>query len=43
LLGIHSLLEGGLPWKKSGVRKARRVVVTRSVAASENPNQSPEA
>lgn len=30
LLLIHSLLEGGLPWKKAGRRQLRRVVVTRS-------------
>jgi exosortase len=43
LLGIHSLLEGGLPWKKSGARKVRRVVVTRSVAADANSSNTPEA
>ncbi len=30
LLFIHSVLEGGLPWKKAGRREVRRVVVTRS-------------
>lgn len=40
LLGIHSLLEGGLPWKKSGARKVRRVVVTRSTAAQASTNSS---
>ncbi len=33
LLVIHSLLEGGLPWKQANKRKLRRVVVTR-------PNES---
>lgn len=28
LLAIHSLLEGGMPWKKSARRQLRRVVVT---------------
>ena len=37
LLGIHSLLEGGLPWKKSGARRVRRVMVTHSVEANPNP------
>lgn len=43
LLGIHSLLEGGLPWKKSDTRKVRRVVVTRSTAADANPPAAPES
>lgn len=30
LLLIHSLLEGGLPWKKANQRKLRREVVTRT-------------
>ncbi|MES2921990.1 MAG: exosortase/archaeosortase family protein [Verrucomicrobiota bacterium] len=30
LLVIHSVLEGGLPWKKARQRKLRRVVVARS-------------
>ena len=30
LLAIHSLLEGGLPWKKHNQRQLRRVVVTRT-------------
>jgi exosortase len=30
LLAIHSLLEGGLPWRKYKQRQLRRVVVTRS-------------
>ena len=29
LLAIHSVLEGGLPWKKARQRRLRRVVVTR--------------
>lgn len=40
LLGIHSLLEGGLPWKKYGARKVRRVVVTRSPAANPSINST---
>jgi exosortase len=43
LLGIHSLLEGGLPWKKSGARQIRRVMVTRTVAADSNSSDTPEA
>jgi exosortase len=34
LLVIHSVLEGGLPWKKSGRRQLRRVVVTQPEAAN---------
>lgn len=30
LLVIHSLLEGGLPWRKTGRRQLRRVVVNRT-------------
>jgi exosortase len=30
LLGIHSLLEGGLPWKKGKRRQVRRLTVTRT-------------
>ncbi len=30
LLVIHSVLEGGVPWKKGGQRQLRRVVVTRA-------------
>ncbi len=33
LLVIHSLLEGGLPWKQSNPRQLRRVVVTRQDTA----------
>jgi exosortase len=29
LLGLHSLLEGGLPWRKAKQRQLRRVLVTR--------------
>jgi exosortase len=35
LLGIHTLLEGGLPWKKAKQRQVRRVV-TRSTNPSES-------
>lgn len=42
LLGIHSLLEGGLPWKKSGARKVRRVVVTRTNTV-DSSSASPES
>jgi exosortase/archaeosortase family protein len=34
LLVIHSVLEGGLPWKKSGRRQLRRVLVTQSEAVT---------
>ncbi|GAA5128654.1 exosortase/archaeosortase family protein [Luteolibacter yonseiensis] len=34
LLAIHSLLEGGLPWKKSDARRLRRVVVNHKAGAS---------
>lgn len=37
LLVIHSLLEGGLPWKKSNARKLRRVTTTPSNQANEAP------
>jgi exosortase len=33
LLGIHSLLEGGLPWKKARQRQLRRLVVNHSTEA----------
>jgi exosortase/archaeosortase family protein len=33
LLGIHSLLEGGLPWKKGNRRQVRRVVVNQQDAS----------
>lgn len=35
LLIIHSLLEGGLPWKKSNRRQLRRVTVSRNQPAAE--------
>lgn len=35
LLVIHSLLEGGLPWKKSNRRQLRRVTVSRNQPAAE--------
>lgn len=38
LLVIHSVLEGGLPWKKENRRQLRRVVVTRP-----NENEEPKA
>ncbi|MES2438921.1 MAG: exosortase/archaeosortase family protein [Verrucomicrobiota bacterium] len=40
LLAIHSILEGGLPWKKNSRRQLRRVVVTR---ADQSPSLSPES
>ena len=40
LLVIHSLLEGGLPWKKANRRQLRRVVVTR---ADESKSFLPES
>lgn len=39
LLSIHSLLEGGLPWKKAGRRQVRRVVVTRTDGGGEPESQ----
>jgi exosortase len=38
LLMIHSLLEGGLPWKKAKRRQLRRVVVTRTEGQAEPIN-----
>lgn len=40
LLGMHSLLEGGLPWRNLGKRKLRRVVVTRATDPSLLPPES---
>ena len=40
LLGIHSILEGGLPWKKAKQRSLRRMTVSR---AGEAKPISPEA
>lgn len=40
LLSIHSLLEGGLPWKKANSRQVRRVMVTRSDDGGESESQS---
>ncbi len=40
MLVIHSLLEGGVPWKRSNRRQLRRVVVTRPDPASQ-PQSSP--
>ncbi len=37
LLVVHSILEGGLPWKKSNKRQLRRSVVTRQEAALSEP------
>jgi len=38
LLTVHSILEGGLPWKKHGRRTVRRTVVTsNSVARTQTP------
>jgi exosortase len=37
LLAIHSMLEGGLPWKQSKRRQLRRVTVTRQDAAVAEP------
>ncbi len=39
LLSIHSLLEGGLPWKKANSRQVRRVMVTRSDDGGESESQ----
>lgn len=37
LLGVHSLLEGGLPWKKEKRREVRRVVTRTTVTPAETP------
>lgn len=39
LLSIHSLLEGGLPWKNAKRRQVRRVVVARSGDDGESESQ----
>ncbi len=41
LLAIHSLLEGGLPWKKGNRKQVRRVVVTRQ--SREDPPDEPNS
>jgi hypothetical protein len=43
LLCIHSLLEGGLPWKSANRRKLRRVVVTRADGTGEPKPYLPES
>ena len=43
LLAIHSLLEGGLPWKNSNRRQLRRVMVTRTGTASEPQNPTSDS
>jgi exosortase len=43
LLCIHSLLEGGLPWKHANQRKLRRVVVTRADESGEPESHLPES
>ncbi len=43
LLCIHSLLEGGLPWKQANQRKLRRVVVTRADDTGEPKPYLPES
>ncbi len=43
LLVIHSVLEGGLPWRKSNRRQLRRVVVTRTDDAAEPKSFMPES
>ena len=40
-VAIHSLLEGGLPWKKGNRKQVRRVVVTRQ--EHEDPRDEPKA
>jgi exosortase len=40
LLAMHSLLEGGLPWKNRSKRKLRRVVVTRATDPNLLPPES---
>jgi len=43
LLFIHSLLEGGLPWKKANSRQVRRVMVTRTDADGKSQTIFPES
>ena len=43
LLVIHSLLEGGFPWKKENRRELRRVVVTRAPGGVATPTGAPES
>ena len=43
LLCIHSLLEGGLPWKHANQRQLRRVVVTRADDTGEPKPYLPES
>ena len=43
LLAIHSLLEGGLPWKHTNRRQLRRVVVTRAATPNELQPATPES
>lgn len=43
LLMIHTLLEGGMPWKKSNRRQVRRVMVTRSGHADSPAATIPES
>ena len=40
LLCTHSVLEGGLPWKRRGGKKLRRVVVRSQAAAESNPSEA---
>lgn len=43
LLAIHSVLEGGLPWKKTKRRQIRRVMVTRTGEDGESKPFIPES
>jgi len=43
LLVIHSVFEGGIPWKKSNRRKLRRTVVTRPGQVLKSETVSPES
>jgi exosortase/archaeosortase family protein len=43
LLGIHSLLEGGLPWKKGNRRQLRRVTVSSGNPSLENKSITSES
>jgi hypothetical protein len=43
LLAIHSILEGGLPWRKSNRRQLRRVTVSREEAGGESKSIIPES
>ncbi len=43
LLALHSILEGGLPWKKSRRRELVRTTTQRKIDATPPPNNNPPA